>query len=112
MLVKSQVEKSKESLTVTKKSRGLLVMDITQLLLWQFPVGWTAEEIATQLRANVRTVRRILQDMTTKGLLGKKYHIYTINLEIIKQIYGGKWYVKQETDKSIMLTKQKQNRGE
>jgi len=42
--------------------------------------------------------------MAKQGLLEKKYHSYTINMQFITQIYGAKWYVKQEMDKSIMIS--------
>jgi len=101
-VVKKSQEK-KQKLPIIKRSRGQLVIDTTDFLLRQYPVKWTAKEIAVQLRANMRTMGRVLKDMTEKGLIENKYHTYAIDIEIIKRFYDSKWYVQQETNKSIML---------
>lgn len=106
MLKKSQVKKETAN---GKRPRSQLVIDTTKLILSKYPVKWTAEEISIKTGANIRTVNRILADMTSEGLLERKYHSYTISIEIINQLYGAKWYIRQEMDKQIMLTNKKIN---
>ena len=102
-------QQKKQNIPAGRKSRGQLVIDITNLLLRQYPSRWPAQDISIQLGANVRTVSRVLKDMTEKGLTENKYHTYSINIEIVKRFYDAKWFVQQETAKSIMLTNKKGN---
>ena len=90
-----------------RRSSGQLVIDTANLLLRQYPTKWTTRDIAIQLRANERTLSRVLKEMTDKGLIENKYHAYAINIEIVRGFYESKYYVQQETNKSIMLAKAK-----
>ena len=95
-----------------KRTRGQCVIDITKLILCKYPARWTANEISTALSANVRTVTRVVRDMTESGLLDRKYNSYSISPTIVHQFYKAKWAVDNEVEKIVMVeSKKSKKRG-
>lgn len=87
-----------------KKTRSQLVIDVTKLVVSKYPARWDAKEIALMTGANIRTINRVLAEMTESGLLEKKHQTYSLPVEVVTQFYGARWYVKQEIDKNILIT--------
>lgn len=87
------------------KTRTRLVIEISNLLIGKYPVAWKAQEIALATKANIRTVERALKDMADSGLLEKRHHSYTLHTKHINQILGSKWYLRQQIDKDLILSK-------
>ena len=94
-----------------KKTRSQLVIDVTRLVMTKYPARWDAKEISLMTGANIRTINRVLAEMTDSGLLEKKHQTYSLPLDMISQLYGAKWYVKQEIDKQIMIHKKGDKNG-
>lgn len=88
-----------------KKTKTQLVIEVARLVMQKYPARWTANELTIMTNANIRTMNRVLAEMTGTGLLEKKYSTYSLPLETVNQLYGAKWYVKQEIDKDIMIHK-------
>ena len=88
-----------------KKTKTQLVIEVARLVMTKYPARWTANEFAVMTNANIRTINRVLAEMTGSGLLEKKHSTYSLPLEAVNQLYGAKWYVKQEIDKDIILHK-------
>lgn len=88
-----------------KRTRSQLVIDVTKLVMSKYPARWNAKEISLMTGANLRTVNRVIAEMTDSGLLEKKHSTYSLPLDVVTQFYGAKWYVKQEIDKEIMVHK-------
>jgi len=95
-----------------KKTKSQLVIEVTNLIFSKYPVKWKAKELALASGAKQRTVERILREMTDAELLEKRDGLYTLNFKHINQFYGAKWYVRQEIDKEIMITKGDKNAKE
>ena len=96
---------------MVKKTKTQIVIEVARLVVNKYPARWTANEFAVMTNANIRTINRVLAEMTGSGLLEKKYSTYSLPLETVNQLYGAKWYVKQEMDKDIMIHK-KSNKGD
>ncbi len=94
-----------------KRTRSQLVIDVTRLVISKYPTRWNAKEIALMTGANIRTVNRVLAEMTDAGLLERKYQTYSLPIDVVNQFYGAKWYVKQEIDKEIMINKKGDRNG-
>ena len=101
---KSQAEKT---VPTEKRTRGQLVIDTTKLILCKYPASWTAGDISIMLKANIRTISRVLRDMSKAGLIERKYNSYTLSLDIANQFYGAKWTLKNEIEKTIMIESKK-----
>ena len=91
-----------------KRSRARLVLDMTFNLMSQYPVAWKASELAAVTGEHVRTIHRALSDMLASGVVEKHYTAYRIATPLVTQIYGAKWYLKQEMDKSLTIRKLKE----
>jgi len=85
------------------KTKSKLVIEISNLVISKYPVAWKAGELALATKANIRTVERALKEMAENGLLEKRHHSYTLNTKLIQQIYGAKWFLRQQIDKDILL---------
>lgn len=85
------------------KTKSKLIIEISNLVISKYPVAWKAGEIALATKANIRTVERALKEMAESGLLEKRHHSYTLSTKHIQQIYGAKWFVRQQTEKDILL---------
>lgn len=85
------------------RTRSQLVIDVTLLVVTKYPTRWNARELSIMTGANLRTINRVLAEMTESGLLERKYHTYSLPLSVANQFYGAQWYVKQEMDKDIMI---------
>jgi len=94
-----------------KRTRSQLVIDVTKLVMSKYPARWNAKEISLMTGANLRTINRVLAEMSDSGLLDRKHQTYSLPLEIVTQFYGAKWYVKQEIDKDIMIIKKGDKNG-
>lgn len=94
-----------------KKTKSQLVIEVARLVITKYPARWNANELAVMTNANIRTMNRVLSEMTCLGFLEKKHSTYSLPLETVNQLYGAKWYVKQEIDKDIMVHK-KSNKGD
>lgn len=93
-----------------KRTRSQLVIDVTRLVISKYPTRWTANDFAVMTSANVRTINRVLAEMTDSGLLEKKHQTYSLPLDVINQFYGAQSYVKQEMDKAIMIHNKKEGK--
>lgn len=91
-------------MTAQKRTRSALVIEIMKLILEQYPIAWKAREITTATKTGQRTVERALADMTDAGLLEKRYHDYTLSTRLVKKLYSGETYFRQQMDKDILLT--------
>ncbi|MFA5518835.1 MAG: helix-turn-helix domain-containing protein [Spirochaetota bacterium] len=89
----------------SRRTRSQLVIDVTKLIISKYPVRWNAKEISHMTGANLRTINRVLAEMSESGLLDKKHQSYSLPLNVVSQFYGAKWYVKQEIDKEIIIHK-------
>lgn len=85
------------------KTKSKLVIEISNLVISKYPVAWKAGELALATKANIRTVERALKEMADGGLLEKRHHSYTLSTKHIQQIYGAKWFVRQQIDKDLLL---------
>lgn len=103
----ADVKGAGDSLMQTK-TKTKLVIEISNLVISKYPVAWKAGEIALATKANIRTVERALKEMTESGLLEKRHHSYTLHTKHINQIYGAKWYLRQQTDKDVILGKKEE----
>jgi uncharacterized membrane-anchored protein len=89
--------------------RCQVAINMMKLIATTYPAKWTANDIAIQLGINVRTINRVLSDMLQAQLFERRYNSYTLSLNVIEQFYGAQWAVKQEVNKSLMLTNKKNN---
>ena len=84
-------------------TRAHLTIQVIRLIMEHYPTKWSAKEISVALSAPLRTVTRVLSDLTEERLFAKSYNAYSLSLEIINQFYGAQWYVRQEINKDIKL---------
>lgn len=86
-------------------TRSHLTIEVIRLIMEHYPTRWSAKEISTALGAPLRTVMRVLAELTETRLFAKKSTTYSLTDEIIHQLYGAQWYVRQEMNKDIKLHK-------
>ncbi len=93
----------------TKKTKSIIIMEIMKLILEKYPVRWNSKELSISTKAPIRTINRILSEMTQSGLLERKHSSYSLPIAIVNQLYGAKWFVRQEMGKDIIVAKEANN---
>ncbi len=85
------------------RSRSKLILEITKLVISKYPVSWKASELALVTGESQRSVHRALSEMIDSDVIEKHYTAYRLSTVLANQIYGAKWYVKQELDKDFLV---------